>query len=55
MTGSWAVHGQDTLPRLFRHVVKERGELAGAEHRPLDDADAAGNQGDGAGGDADDE
>jgi long-chain acyl-CoA synthetase len=23
---SWQVHGQDTLPRLFRHVVKQRGD-----------------------------
>jgi long-chain acyl-CoA synthetase len=26
MAVSWAVHGEDTLPRLFRHVVKERGD-----------------------------
>jgi long-chain acyl-CoA synthetase len=26
MAVSFTVHGQDTLPRLFRHVVKERGD-----------------------------
>jgi long-chain acyl-CoA synthetase len=26
MTDTWTVHGQDTLPRLFRHVVAQRGD-----------------------------
>jgi long-chain acyl-CoA synthetase len=26
MAVSWTVHGQDTLPRLFRYVVNERGD-----------------------------
>ena len=29
------VHGQDTLPRLFRHVVRERGERVAMREKQL--------------------
>ena len=31
----WTVHGQDTLPRLFRHVVAERGDKAAMREKQL--------------------
>jgi long-chain acyl-CoA synthetase len=31
----WAVHGQDTLPKLFRHVVKERGDTVAMREKHL--------------------
>jgi len=31
----WIVKGQDTLPRLFRHVVKERGEQVAMREKHL--------------------
>src|SRR5262245_43242014 len=31
----FTVHGQDTLPRLFRHVVRERGDLAAMREKDL--------------------
>ena len=35
MTGPWAVHGQDTLPRIFRHVVRERGDAVAMREKDL--------------------
>ena len=31
----WTIHGQDTLPRLFRHVVKERGDAVAMREKHL--------------------
>ena len=31
----WTVHGQDTLPRLFRHVVRERGDKVAMREKHL--------------------
>jgi long-chain acyl-CoA synthetase len=31
----WTVHGQDTLPRLFRHVVRERGDAVALREKHL--------------------
>ena len=31
----WIVKGQDTLPRLFRHVVKERGAQVAMREKNL--------------------
>ena len=31
----WTIHGQDTLPRLFRHVVKERGDAVAMREKLL--------------------
>jgi len=31
----WTVHGQDTLPKLFRHVVRERGEKTAMREKHL--------------------
>ncbi|HET9926627.1 MAG TPA: hypothetical protein VFS98_21100, partial [Methylomirabilota bacterium] len=30
-----AVHGQDTLPKLFRHVVRERGDRVAMREKEL--------------------
>jgi long-chain acyl-CoA synthetase len=30
-----AIHGQDTLPRLFRHVVRERGDAVAMREKHL--------------------
>jgi long-chain acyl-CoA synthetase len=35
MTGVWTVHGQDTLPRLFRHVVAQRGDAVAMREKDL--------------------
>jgi long-chain acyl-CoA synthetase len=35
MTGACRVHGQDTLPRLFRHVVAERGDAVAMREKDL--------------------
>ena len=35
MTRAWTVHGQDTLPRLFRHVVAERGDAVAMREKDL--------------------
>ena len=35
MTTTWTVHGQDTLPRLFRHVVAERGDAVAMREKDL--------------------
>ncbi len=35
MTAGWTVHGQDTLPRLFRHVVAERGDAVAMREKDL--------------------
>ena len=35
LTGPWTVHGQDTLPRLFRHVVRERGDAVAMREKDL--------------------
>ncbi|HUG35755.1 MAG TPA: AMP-binding protein [Candidatus Limnocylindrales bacterium] len=32
---AWTVHGQDTLPRLFRHVVTERGDRVAMREKAL--------------------
>ena len=32
---SWTVHGQDTLPKLFRHVVGERGDKVAMREKDL--------------------
>jgi long-chain acyl-CoA synthetase len=32
---AWAVHGQDTLPKLFRHVVRERGDRPAMREKEL--------------------
>jgi long-chain acyl-CoA synthetase len=32
---AWTVHGQDTLPRLFRHVVAERGDRVAMREKHL--------------------
>src|SRR6266705_2802284 len=34
-TRAWTIHGQDTLPRLFRHVVKERGDAVAMREKHL--------------------
>src|SRR5258708_21736820 len=31
----WTVHGHNTLPRLFRHVVKERGDKVAMREKHL--------------------
>ena len=31
----WTIHGQDTLPRLFRHVVGERGDAVAMREKHL--------------------
>jgi long-chain acyl-CoA synthetase len=31
----WTIHGQDTLPKLFRHVVRERGEAVAMREKQL--------------------
>jgi long-chain acyl-CoA synthetase len=33
--GRWTVSGQDTLPRLFRHVVRERGDRVALREKSL--------------------
>ena len=33
--GRFTVHGQDTLPRLFRHVVRERGDAVAMREKDL--------------------
>jgi long-chain acyl-CoA synthetase len=33
--GRWTVHGQDTLPKLFRHVVAERGDKVAMREKHL--------------------
>jgi long-chain acyl-CoA synthetase len=35
MTDTFTVHGQDTLPRLFRHVVRERGSAVAMREKHL--------------------
>ncbi len=35
MTGPWTVHGQATLPTLFRHVVAERGDAVAMREKDL--------------------
>jgi len=35
MTGAPTVHGQDTLPRLFRHVVGQRGDAVAMREKDL--------------------
>jgi long-chain acyl-CoA synthetase len=35
MTGRFTVHGQDTLPRLFRHVVAQRGDAVAMREKEL--------------------
>jgi long-chain acyl-CoA synthetase len=35
MTGACRIHGQDTLPRLFRHVVTERGDAVAMREKDL--------------------
>jgi long-chain acyl-CoA synthetase len=35
MTRAWTIHGQDTLPRLFRHVVAERGDTVAMREKDL--------------------
>ena len=35
MSGPWLVHGQDTLPRLFRHVVAQRGDAVAMREKHL--------------------
>jgi long-chain acyl-CoA synthetase len=35
MTTAWTIHGQDTLPRLFRHVVAERGDGVAMREKDL--------------------
>ena len=35
MTGPFTVHGQDTLPRLFRHVVAQRGDAVAMREKDL--------------------
>ncbi len=32
---AWTIHGQDTLPRLFRHVVRERGDAVALREKHL--------------------
>jgi long-chain acyl-CoA synthetase len=32
---AWTVHGQDTLPKLFRHVVRERGDRVAMREKHL--------------------
>src|SRR5262245_25198931 len=32
---AWTVHGEDTLPRLFRHVVRERGDRVAMREKDL--------------------
>jgi long-chain acyl-CoA synthetase len=32
---AWTIHGQDTLPRLFRHVVRERGDAVALREKRL--------------------
>ncbi len=32
---AWTIHGQDTLPRLFRHVVRERGDAVAMREKHL--------------------
>src|SRR5260370_35064851 len=34
-TRAWTIHGQDTLPRLFRHVVRERGDTVAMREKHL--------------------
>ena len=35
LSGSATVHGQDTLPRLFRHVVSQRGDAVAMREKDL--------------------
>ena len=35
MTAAWTVHGQDTLPRIFRHVVRERADAVAMREKDL--------------------
>jgi long-chain acyl-CoA synthetase len=35
MRSAWAIHGQDTLPRLFRHVVGDRGDAVAMREKDL--------------------
>ncbi len=35
LSGPAAVHGQDTLPRLFRHVVRQRGDAVAMREKDL--------------------
>jgi len=35
MTGAWTIDGQDTLPRLFRHVVGQRGDAVAMREKDL--------------------
>jgi len=35
MTGAWTIDGQDTLPRLFRHVVGHRGDAVAMREKDL--------------------
>jgi len=35
LSGSATVHGQDTLPRLFRHVVRQRGDAVAMREKDL--------------------
>lgn len=35
MTTAWTIHGQDTLPRLFRHIVAERGDGVAMREKDL--------------------
>ena len=32
---AWTIHGQDTLPKLFRHVVRERGDAVAMREKHL--------------------
>ena len=32
---AWTIHGQDTLPKLFRHAVKERGDAVAMREKHL--------------------
>jgi long-chain acyl-CoA synthetase len=34
-TRAWTIHGQDTLPKLFRHAVKERGDAVAMREKHL--------------------
>src|SRR5260370_31736234 len=34
-TRVWMVHGQDTLPKLFRHVVTQRGDKVAMREKDL--------------------
>src|SRR6266508_3898773 len=32
---AWTIHGQDTLPKLFRHVVRDRGDAVAMREKEL--------------------